>query len=393
MRKVFVLSAVRTPIGAFGGSLVDVGPADLGALVVKTALSRAAIAPEIEIDEVIMGNVLGAGHGMNIARQVALRAGLSASTPAYTVNKVCGSGLKSVALGTQAIALGDADCIVAGGTESMSQAGFVSLSQRWGSRMGNAELKDLMLSDGLTDAFHSCHMGITAENLAERYGVSREAQDAFAALSQSKAQQALSSGWFKDEVVPVPLMKKGKPAGEFSADEYPRAGVTVESLAGLRPAFKKEGTVTAGNASGINDGAAAVVLCSEDFVVRHGLKPMAEMVATASGAVAPEVMGIGPVEAVRKLMRKADLALSDVELIESNEAFAAQALSVDKELGWDTSRINVCGGAIALGHPIGASGTRILVTLLHQLRRTGKRLGLATLCVGGGQGVAVLVRA
>jgi acetyl-CoA C-acetyltransferase len=395
-RPVLVLSAARTAIGGFGGSLQDLSPSDLGAAVVKAALQRAGIAEDnggAVIDEVIMGNVLGAGHGMNIARQVCLKGGLSVATPAYTVNKVCGSGLKAISLGAAAVASEEAECILAGGVESMSQAPFVSLGTRWGARLGNSELKDLILADGLTDVFKSCHMGITAENLAERYKISREAQDAFSADSQAKALNAIEKGWFKSEITPVALFKKGKQVGTFEVDEHPRKGTTVESLAGLKPAFKKEGTVTAGNASGINDGAAAVLLASEKYAAQRGAKAIAEIIGWASGAVEPEVMGIGPVEAVKKLVQKTKVNLSEVDLIEANEAFAAQAISVNNLLGWNTAKVNVAGGAIALGHPIGASGARILVTLIHQLRRIGGKLGIATLCVGGGQGIAVLVRA
>lgn len=393
MRRTFLLSAVRTAIGGFGGSLVDVGAADLGATCVREALARAGLPAGAKIDEVIMGNVLGAGHGMNIARQVALRAGLPVTTPAYTVNKVCGSGLKTIALAATEIAAGNADCIVAGGTESMSQAGFVSLSARWGARLGHSELKDLMLSDGLTDVFQNCHMGITAENLASKFEIPRDAQDRFALSSQQKAQHAIDQGWFKAEIVPVALLKKGKQVGTFETDEHPRKGATLESLSALKPAFKKDGTVTAGNASGINDGAAAVVVASEEYVTANRLTPMAEIVGWASGGVEPEIMGIGPVEAVRKLLARAKVALESIDLIEANEAFAAQALAVAGQLGWDDSRVNVCGGAIALGHPIGASGARVLVTLAHQLKRTKKSLGLATLCIGGGQGIAMLLKA
>ncbi|MBN8549477.1 MAG: acetyl-CoA C-acetyltransferase [Deltaproteobacteria bacterium] len=398
MKPALICSAVRTAIGGFGGALAEVSPVDLGALVTRDALRQAGLddpqgAP---VNEVIIGNVLGAGHGMNLARQICLKSGLGVSTSAYTVNKVCGSGLKAITLGATEIAIGGADCVVAGGTESMSQAAFVSLSTRWGSRLGNAELKDLILADGLTDAFHSCHMGITAENLAEKYEISREHQDQFALESQSKAQAALEQGHFKSEITPVPLFKRGKEIGRFEVDEHPRKGTTLETLSALRPAFKKDGTkagtVTAGNASGINDGAAAVVLASEGFATRHNLKPIAEIVAWASGAVEPAVMGIGPVEAVKKLMQRTSIPLESVDLIEANEAFASQALAVNKLLGWDTQKVNVCGGAIALGHPIGASGARILVTLVHQLRRTNKKIGIATLCVGGGQGIAALVR-
>lgn len=393
MERAFLLSAARTAIGSFGGSLQDIGPGELGAIVVREVLKRAGLAESAVVDEVIMGNVLGAGHGMNVARQSCLKAGLAVSTPSYTVNKVCGSGLKAVTLAATEIATGNAHCIVAGGTESMSQAAFVSMSSRWGSRLGNAELKDLILSDGLTDVFHSCHMGITAENLAERYSLTRAAQDEFALQSQRKTQAALEAGHFKEEITPVPIIKRGTQVGTFEIDEHPRKNTTLEALSALRPAFKKDGTVTAGNASGINDGAAAVVVASEKFIASSTVNPLAEIIGWASGAVEPHVMGIGPVEAVRRLLTRANVTLSDLDLIESNEAFAAQSLAVTKLLEWDSSKVNICGGAIALGHPIGASGARILVTLAHQLRRNNGKLGLATLCVGGGQGIAILIRA
>ncbi len=389
---VFLVSAARTAIGGFGGSLIDTAPAELGAIAFKEALRRARVPEGATLDEVILGNVLAAGQGMNLARQVCLKSGLAIGTPAYTVNKVCGSGLKAIALAAAEISCGNAQCIAAGGVESMSQAGYVSLGARWGSRLGHGELRDLILQDGLTDVFNSCHMGITAENLAERYGISREAQDEFAYGSQLKAQAALASGAFSDEVVAVPLMKRGKVTGTFQIDEHPRKDCTLESLKSLRPAFKKDGTVTAGNASGINDGAAAVVLASKTQADAWGVSPLAEILGWASAAVEPEVMGIGPVGAVKKVLAKTGVSIEQVDLIEANEAFAAQALAVNKLLEWDVRKVNVCGGAIALGHPIGASGARILVTLVHQLRRANGSLGLATLCVGGGQGIAILIR-
>jgi len=397
MSKVFIASAARTAIGNFGGALLKSSPVELGRVAALEALKRAGInsdsAQDVRVDEVISGNVLGAGHGMNMSRQVALRAGLPVSTPAYTVNKVCGSGLKAVTLAANEIASGQAEIILAGGTESMSQAGFISMHSRWGSRLGHAALADLILQDGLTDVFHSCHMGITAENLAQRFEISRQAQDQFACDSQKKAVHAISQGWFKDEIAPVAIAGKAKGTTmPFEVDEYPRAETNLESLAKLNPAFKKDGTVTAGNASGINDGAAYLVLASESALKKLGATPLAEVVGWASGAVEPEVMGIGPVEAVRKLCNKTGVSLGSIDLIEANEAFAAQALAVNKLLEWDTNRVNVCGGAIALGHPIGASGARILVTLLYQMKRLGKRTGIATLCVGGGQGIAVMVK-
>ncbi|MBX7144954.1 MAG: acetyl-CoA C-acetyltransferase [Oligoflexia bacterium] len=390
--KVYIASAVRTAIGSFGGSLTELAPAELGAHAARAALEQANMKESPLVDEVIVGNVLGAGHGMNISRQVCLRAGLPVSTPAYTVNKVCGSGLKAISLGATEIAAGNYDCVLAGGVESMSQAAFVSLTQRWGARMGNSELKDLMLQDGLTDVFNSCHMGITAENIADKYKISRADQDSFALESQNKAQLAISQGYFKTEILPLPIMKRGKQVGTFDTDEHPRAGVTLESLSALKPAFKKDGSVTAGNASGINDGAAFLVLASEKALKDRNLKPMAEIVGWASAGVEPAIMGTGPIEAVKRVLSKTGLTSNDIDLIEANEAFAVQALAVNRALEFDPQRVNICGGAIALGHPIGASGARILVTLLHQLRRTGKRVGLATLCVGGGQGIAALVK-
>ena len=388
MSRVLVLSAKRTAIGSFGGTLKGYKPQDMGSACAKACLEESG-SPKVE--EVIIGNVLGAGYGMNIARQVCLGAGLDNSVPAYTINKVCGSGLKAVSLAASMIKSGEAGAVLAGGTESMSGAAFVSLKSRWGARLGNSDLNDLILQDGLTDVFDNCHMGITAENLAEKYSISREEQDSFALESQQKAAAALDNGWFDSEIISLPLMKRGKQIGEFSVDEYPRKDASLESLAKLRPAFKSEGTVTAGNASGINDGAATLILSNEESV--GDAKPIAEVLSWASAAVPPEIMGIGPVEAVKKLMKQSGTELSDVDLIESNEAFAAQALSVNKLLEWDTDRVNIAGGAIALGHPIGASGARILTTLIHQLRRENKELGIATLCVGGGQGVAVLVKA
>jgi acetyl-CoA C-acetyltransferase len=390
--RIFICAAGRSAIGGFGGSLIDMAPAELGAAVARGVLERAGAKEAAELDEVVVGNVLAAGHGMNIARQVSLKAGVPVSVPAYTVNQVCGSGLKAVMLGASAIAAGDAGAVLAGGVESMSQAAFVSLGTRWGARLGHSELKDLLLSDGLTDVFHSCHMGITAENLAKRYSISREAQDAFAFESQKRAKVAVDSGHFKAEIVPLALMKRGKQVGTFEIDEHLRPQTTLESLAALKPAFSKDGTVTAGNASGINDGAAFVVLLSEKEVERRKATPLAEVLGWASSGVEPEVMGIGPVGATNAALTKAKLTLTDIDLVEANEAFAVQAIAVAQLLGLNAAHTNVCGGAIALGHPIGASGARVLVTLLHQLQRMQLRTGLATLCVGGGQGVAVVVR-
>lgn len=394
-QKVYVVSACRSAIGAFAGSLQDYAPAELGKVVAKECLARTGLA-EAEtgalVEEFILGNVLGAGHGMNQARQVALKSGLPISVPAYTVNKVCGSGLKAVSLAASAVAAGELNCVMAGGLESMSQAVFVSKTQRFGNRMGNAELIDLMLQDGLTDAFGSCHMGITAENLAEKFQITRAEQDQYALNSQNLAKTARANGYFKAEIAAVPLYKKGAQVGVFEQDEHIRDNTTLQTLSALRPAFKKEGTVTAGNASGINDGAAMLLLMNERLLKEHKLKPLAEIVAWSSAGVEPELMGLGPVQAVKRLIKQSGIDLNKIDLIEANEAFAVQALAVGRLLEWDPSRVNVCGGAIALGHPIGASGARILVTLLHQLKRLDKETGLATLCVGGGQGVAMLVR-
>jgi acetyl-CoA C-acetyltransferase len=391
-QDVVIASGCRTAIGTFGGALRDVPAVELGTVVVREAVRRAGIRPD-QVDEVIMGNILQAGLGMNPARQAAIRAGLPESVPAHTVNKVCGSGLKAVMLASQAIRCGDAELVVAGGMESMSGAPYLLPGARWGERLGHARALDHMIHEGLTDAFNDIHMGVTAENLVERYGISRQDQDAFAAESQRRAEAAIKGGLFADEIVPVMLpQKKGDPQ-PFATDEHPRPGTTAESLAKLKPAFKKEGTVTAGNASGINDGAAAAVVASAERAQRLGLKPLARIVSYASAAVDPKVMGIGPVPAVRKALEKASLSLDHIQLFELNEAFAAQSLAVLRELNLDPARVNVSGGAIALGHPIGASGARVLVTLIHLLRRRGERLGLAALCIGGGQGVAMVVEA
>lgn len=392
-QNIYIVAAKRTAIGRFGGSLLDSSPAELGVLVTKSALEATGKADAIkgEISEVIIGNVLGAGHGMNISRQVCIKSGLPNSVPTFTVNKVCGSGLKAVTLGCQSIALGEGEIIVAGGVESMSQAPFISNGTRWGAKLGHTELKDLILQDGLTDVFHSCHMGITAENLATKYKISRQDQDAFALESQKRAAAAIQSGYFKEEITPLPLIKRGKQVGEFSIDEHPRADTTIESLTSLKPAFKPDGSVTAGNASGINDGAAVLVLASESSVKKYDLQPMARVLGWASSGVEPEFMGMGPVGAVQKLCSKTGIKLSEVDAIEANEAFAAQALAVSRALELDPSKTNICGGAIALGHPIGASGARILVTLLHVLKRGNLKKGIATLCVGGGQGIAIMV--
>ena len=390
MNKAIIISLARTPIGSFNGTLAGVSAKDLASLVIKEALHRAKLAPE-QVDEVIMGCVLQAGLGQNVARQAALAAGIPVDKPAMTINQVCGSGLRAVALAAQAIMLGDADIIVAGGTENMNQAPYLLKNARTGYRMGNGEIVDSMINEGLWCAIGNTHMGITAENLAEQYNISREEQDEFAAASQNKAEAALASNRFADEIVPVVIpQRRGEPI-VFDRDEFPRQGVTPASLAKLRPAFKKDGTVTAGNASGINDGAAAVVVMSEAKAKELGMLPLVSIRSYASAGVAPEHMGLGPVPATKQALAKAGLALSDIELIEANEAFAAQSLVVAKELGFDMSRVNVNGGAIALGHPIGASGTRILISLISEMQKRDVRLGLATLCVGGGMGVSMIV--
>jgi acetyl-CoA C-acetyltransferase len=387
---VVILSGCRTPIGSFGGALKDVGAVELGALAVKEAVRRSGARPD-QVDEVILGCILQAGVGMNPARQASIKAGIPESVPAHTVNKVCGSGLKAVMLAAQAVKCADAELVVAGGTESMSGAPYLLPGGRWGERLGNGKLLDHMIHEGLTDAFHDIHMGITAENIVERYRIAREDQDAFAAESQARAEAAIREGRFKAEIVPVPVpQKKGEPK-LLDTDEYPRPGTTVETLARLKPAFKKNGTVTAGNASGINDGAAAVVVTTAARARALGASPLARIVSYASAAVDPKVMGIGPVPAVRKALEKAGMSADRIDLYELNEAFAAQSLAVLRELKLDAARVNVNGGAIALGHPIGASGARVLVTLLYALQARDKRLGLASLCIGGGQGVAMVV--
>ncbi len=390
MKEVVIVSAMRTAIGNFNGSLASVAATDLGALIIKAAVEKAGINKEA-VDEVIFGNVLQAGLGQNPARQAAIKAGLPVEVPSYTVNKVCGSGLKTVNLAAQAIMTGDADIVVAGGMENMSQAPYLLDSKaRWGYRMGHGKLTDVMIHDGLWCAFNDYHMGITAENVSAQYNISREDQDRLAYESQAKALKAIESGAFKQEICPV-VIKSRKGDTTFDTDEYPKAGTTAQSLCGLKPAFKKDGAVTAGNASGINDGAAALVLMSADKAGELGLKPLARIRSYAAGGVDPSIMGMGPVPATRKALAKAGLNISDIDLIEANEAFAAQFLAVGKELGFPQDRVNVNGGAIALGHPIGASGARILVTLLHSLQAREATLGLATLCIGGGQGVATIV--
>ncbi len=390
MNRVVIVSATRTAIGTFGGSLKDTHVVDLGALVIKEAVRRAGVRPE-DVDEVIMGNVLTAGMGMNTARQAAIKAGLPDTTPAYTVNKVCGSGLKAVTLAAQAIQLGDAEVVVAGGMESMSTANYVLPTARWGGRMGHGQIHDTMILDGLTCAMSDCHMGITAENVAERHNLSRQAQDAFTVETQRKAGAAIAAGKFKQEIVPVSIpQRKGEPK-IFDTDEHPRPDTSLEVAAKLRPAFKKDGTVTAANASGLNDGGSATLLMSEARAAKLGISPLAFIRGYASAALDPKVMGLGPVPATRKALEKAKLTIDDIELFELNEAFAAQSLGVLKELKLDASKVNLNGGAIALGHPIGASGNRILVTLLHALQDRGLKTGVAGLCIGGGQGIAVVV--
>ena len=389
MEEAVILSAVRTPVGTFNGSFADIPATELGQIVVAEALRRSGV-PAEKIDEVLMGNVLSAGLGMNPARQASIFAGLPDSVPATTINKVCGSGLKTVALAAQAIRAGDAQVLVAGGLESMSRAPYLLQKARTGYKMGNAELVDEMILDGLWDAFEHCHMGITAENVAKEFEVSREDQDEFAALSQKRAGEAIQAGAFKREIVPV-TVKGRKGDTTVDTDEHPRPGTTAESLAGLKPAFAKDGGVTAGNASGINDGAAATVVASASRAQAEGWKPIARIKAYASVGVAPRIMGIGPAPATRAVLKKAGMQLSDIDLFELNEAFAAQSVAVARDLAVPEDKLNIRGGAIALGHPIGASGTRILTTLLHAMQDNDATMGLAALCIGGGQGIAMVV--
>ena len=388
LKRVAIVSAYRSAIGSFGGSLKDIELADLGAQVLKAALKNRNI-PEDSIDEVIFGNVLSAGHGQNIARQIAVQSGIPETTSAYTVNKVCGSGLKSVLLAAQSIMLGDNDVVVAGGIEIMSQAPYLSKSSRFGSKLGHISLEDSMLTDGLTDAFNDYHMGITAENVAERYQISREEQDAFTYSSQEKAAKAIAEGRFVDEIVPIRL-KNRKGETIFATDEYPRL-TPIEKLATLRPSFKKEGTVTAANASGINDGCAVLVLMSDEKASELNIQPLAYIEAYATSGLDPAFMGLGPISASQKALKKIGKTIEDIDLFELNEAFAAQSIPVVKQLGIDPAKVNVNGGAIALGHPIGASGSRILVTLIHELIKQEKELGLCSLCIGGGQGISLIV--
>ena len=385
-----ILSACRTAIGAFGGSLKDVSAADLGAIVIREAISRAQVEPA-SIGDVIMGCVLQGGAGMNVARQAALKAGVPKEVPCETVNRVCGSGLQAVVHAVEAMQTGYIDIAVAGGTESMSGAPYYLKGARWGYRMGHAEVSDSVLAEGLTCAIEGCHMGVTAENIVERFGISRADQDAFAAESQSRGEQAIANGSFKNEIVAVEIAKKKGESTRFETDEHPRRGTTVQTLAGLKPAFKKDGSVTAGNASGINDGAAALVVASEARARQLGRTPLAKVISFACTGVDPAIMGMGPVTAVRKAIERAGLSNKDIDLFELNEAFAAQALAVARELGLDPAKVNTRGGAIALGHPIGASGARILTTLIHALRARGGGKGIASLCIGGGMGIAMVV--
>jgi len=389
MERVAVLGAVRTAVGTFGGSLKDIPPQQLGSIVIKEVLNRVCLDGK-DVEEVIMGCVLQAGLGQNPARQASILAGLPDTIPAFTVNKVCGSGLKSVALAAQSIMVGDRNVVVCGGMENMSKAPYVIPAARFGARMGHTEVIDSMIKDGLEDAFNLYHMGITAENLAEKFNVSREEQDRLALASQNKAEAAIKSGRFKDEIVAVPVKVK-KETVNFDTDEHPRFGTTLEALSKLKPAFKPDGTVTAGNASGINDGAAALVLCSESYAKKTGKKPIAYIRSYGEAGVDPKIMGIGPVGAVKKALSKANLKVEDLGLIEANEAFAVQALCVMKELNLNPEITNVNGGAIALGHPIGASGARILTTLLYEMVKRDVKYGLATLCIGGGMGIACVV--
>ena len=414
MKELYIVNCCRTAVGSFGGSLKNTSAAEMGAIVVKEALKRANVAPE-HVDEVMFGGVLTAGLGQNVARQVSIKAGIPYSVPAYTVNMVCGSGMKTVIEAARTILAGDADIIVTGGTESMSQAPFAAPDARWGARMGDKKLVDTMIKDGLWDAYNNYHMGTTAENINDVWGITRREQDEFAASSQQKAEAAIKSGRFEDEIVPVPVKVK-KETVEFKVDEYPKPGVTADGIAKLRGAFpvgpespspdvvhtfeptgikdaadKGQQRVTAANASGLNDGAAAIIVASGEAVKKYGLKPMAKLIGWGQGGVDPKIMGVGPVPASRQAMKKAGVTIDDIDLIEANEAFAAQSVAVGRELGFDLSKVNVNGGAIAIGHPIGCSGARIIVTLLHELqKRPDAKKGLATLCIGGGMGVTTI---
>ena len=390
MTEVVIVSAKRTAVGKFGGAFKTVSPVELGQVAVRGALADANLDANL-VDEVILGNVLGAGQGQNVARQVSIAAGIPETVPAFTINKVCGSGLKSVVLAAQSILAGDNDIVVAGGTENMSMAPYVLEGHRWGQRMGNGQVIDTMLKDGLTDAFSGIHMGETAENIVEKYAISREDQDQLAANSQNKAEAAINTGKFADEIQAVSVPQRRGDDIIVDQDEYPRAGVTADSLSKLRPAFRKDGTVTAASSSGINDGAAAIVLMSKAKAEELGLEPLATIKSYASAGVDPKIMGTGPIPATKKALEKADVSIDDIGLIEANEAFSAQALCVVRGLEMNMDKVNVNGGAIAIGHPIGASGARILVTLLHEMKRREEKLGLATLCIGGGQGISMIV--
>ena len=390
MKEVVIVSAARTPIGSFGGALKGIPTKKLGAIAIKGAVERAGIKPEM-VDEVIMGAVLQGGLGQNVARQMTLDAGLPIETPAMTINKVCGSGLRAVELAAQIIKAGDADIIVAGGAENMSATAYALPSARWGARMNNAQMVDMMVNDGLWDAFNGYHIGITAENVAEQWGITREELDEFSVISQNRAEEAIKAGKFKDEIVPVEIpQRKGDPI-VFDTDEFPKFGTTIDKVAKLKPAFKKDGIVTAANASGINDAGAAVVVMSKEKAEELGIKPLCTIKSYASAGVDPSIMGVGPVPASRKALDKAGLTIEDIDLVEANEAFAAQSLAVRKDLNLDPEKTNVNGGAIAIGHPIGASGCRILITLIYEMMRRDSKYGLATLCIGGGMGTALIV--
>lgn len=390
MKEAVIVSAVRTAIGNYGGGLVKFSAVDLGVAAAKEAIKRAGINPA-EINESIIGNILSAGEGQNIARQVSINAGVPETAPAMTINKLCGSGLRAVSMAAQFIMLGDADVVLAGGTESMSNAPYLLEKARFGYKMGHNQLVDSMIKDGLTDAFNNYHMGLTAENIAEQWGISREEQDEFAFKSQQKTEAAQKNGRFKDEIVPIEIpQRKGDPV-VFDTDEFPKNGVTLDKLTKLRPAFKKDGTVTAGNASGINDGASMLIIMSAEKAKELGVKPMAKIVSYANAALDPKIMGYGPVPATKAALQKANLGIEDMDLIEANEAFAAQSLAVAKDLNFNPEIVNVNGGAIALGHPIGASGARVLTTLLYEMKKRNAQKGLATLCIGGGQGISLIV--
>lgn len=391
MREVVIVDAVRTPVASFGGALAGVPAVELGTIVVKELIKRTGIDPS-QVDELIFGCVLQAAQGQNVARQVLIRSGIPQEVPALTINKVCASGLRSVSLAAQVIKAGDADVVIAGGTENMSAAPYALTKARWGARMNDDAMVDLMIHDGLWEIFNNYHMGLTAENVAEKYNITRDQQDQFSVLSQQKAERAIKEGRFKDEIVPVIIpQRKGDPK-VFDTDEHPRAGTTLEAVSKLKPAFKKDGTVTAGNASGINDGAAAILVMSAEKAKQLGMKPMVKVLSYASAGVDPKIMGVGPVPATRKALAKANLTLNDIDLIEANEAFASQTLAVAAELGFDSEKVNVNGGAVAMGHPIGASGARIFTTLIHEMKkRDNVKRGLATLCVGGGMGAALIV--